>query len=56
VRSLLILTVLCLSVVCAFDIYKFGGRYTQAAWQHTVDEGRYFIDAMQRQIDRAMSG
>ncbi len=55
-RDYLILTVVAIGALWAFDAYKFDGRYSQAAWQQTIDDGRAFTDVMQRAVDGAISG
>ena len=55
-RGFIILAIICLSVLWAFDAYEYDGRYSHAAWQQTAAEGRYFSDQVQRLIDRALSG
>ncbi len=55
-RDYILITVAALGAVWAFDAYKFDGRYSQAVWQQTVDEGRALTTAIHSELDRAMSG
>jgi hypothetical protein len=36
--------------------YKYDGRYSHAVWQQTINEGRNFNDAVQRQVNSATLG
>jgi hypothetical protein len=55
-RDYMILTVVVLGALWAFDLYKFDGRYTADIWQQTTDAGRDFSRAVHDAVDRAMSG
>jgi|HubBroStandDraft_2_1064218.scaffolds.fasta_scaffold06724_4 hypothetical protein len=55
-RGYVILTVVILGALWAFDLYKFEGRYTADIWRQTTDVGRGFSRAVQDAVDRAMSG
>src|SRR5580704_11556919 len=41
-RGYVILTVVILGALWAFDLYKFEGRYTADIWRQTTDVGRGF--------------
>ena len=55
-RDYLILTVVILGALWAFDRYKFEGHYTADVWQQTTNAGRDFSRTVQDAVDRAMSG
>jgi hypothetical protein len=55
-RDYVIITVVVLGALYAFDAYKFDGRHTADIWQQTTDAGRDFSRAVQDALDRAMSG
>jgi hypothetical protein len=55
-RGYVILTVVILGALWAFDLYKFEGRYTADIWRQKTDVGRGFSRAVQDAVDRAMSG
>jgi hypothetical protein len=55
-RGFIILALFSFGVLWAFDAYEYDGRYSHAAWQQTVAEGRYFSDQVQRWINTALSG
>ncbi|MGA8324251.1 MAG: hypothetical protein WB774_26325 [Xanthobacteraceae bacterium] len=45
-RDYVILTVVVLGALWAFDRYKFDGRHTADMWQQTTDAGRDFSRAV----------
>jgi hypothetical protein len=55
-RDYLILTVCVLTAAWAFDAAEFDGRYSRAAWEQAVDEGRSISDGIQSAVDSAFSG
>jgi hypothetical protein len=55
-RYYVILTIITISVLWAFDAYQYKGRYRAAFWQETNDLGRNFSHEVQRLLDKAMSG
>jgi hypothetical protein len=55
-RDYIILTVAVFGVLWAFDTYKFDGRYSQAVWQRTSEEGRNFSYVVHHAVDNAMAG
>jgi hypothetical protein len=55
-RDYVILTVVILGALWAFDLYEFEGRYTADIWQQTTDVRRDFSRVVQDAVDRAMSG
>lgn len=55
-RYYVILTIISISVLWAFDAYQYKGRYRAAFWQETSDLGRNYSHEVQRLLDKAMSG
>jgi hypothetical protein len=55
-RGTLMLVVLALGAFWAFDAYEYGGRYTQAAWQQAIIEGRNLAQEVKRWVDMKLSG
>jgi len=55
-RGYIILSLVGLAVVGAFDAYKYDGRHSRAAWAQTNGSVRYMVHEMQPMVHRAMSG
>jgi hypothetical protein len=55
-RDYIILTVAVFGAIWAFDAYRFDGRYSQALWKQTSDEGRNLSNSIHRAVNLAISG